>query len=313
MVLVTRLLRPLTALAVVVALASGCTSGDADAGRPDEAGGTTIGTDEAPQERGPRLTYVALGDSYTSGPGLPGADPDDPCQRAADNYPAQVAEALAASYRVELRDRSCGGADTTDLTAPQVPGPDGVPPQADALDRGTDLVTIGLGGNDLGVFGELVGGCVALGLQDPAGSPCTDAAARDGNPLDEAAPLIEQRLVDAVAEVRERAPRAQVLLVGYPQLVPARGDCFDLLPIAAGDLPLAREVNRGLSDAVERAAEASGVGYVDVWAASRGHDICAVRPWVSGQAGDPSGAVPFHPLPAEQEAVARLVLEQVEG
>ena len=109
----TRALRPLTALAVVVALASGCTSGDADAGRPDEVGGSTTGADEAPpQERGPRLTYVALGDSYTSGPGLPGADPDDPCQRAADNYPAQVAEGLAASYRVKLRDRSCGGATT---------------------------------------------------------------------------------------------------------------------------------------------------------------------------------------------------------
>jgi hypothetical protein len=100
--------------------------------------------------------------------------------------------------------------------------------------------------------------------------------------------------------------------VGYPQLIPPSGACPDRLPLATGDLPFARDVNRTLADAVAGAAQEADTGYVDVWRASRGHDVCADDPWVSGLAGDPSGAVPFHPLPAEQQAVARLVVQQVE-
>ena len=260
---------------------------------------------------GPRLTYVALGDSYTAAPALADTDPADPCLRSSGNYPAQVADALGESSRVELRDRSCSAAVTADLTAPQTAGGQQVPPQLDALDRRTDLVTLSMGGNDFSVFLRLVGGCVALAEGDLDGSPCTDAAAGDA-PLADVAPEIEQRLVDAVAKVRERAPQAQVLLVGYPQLIPDRGSCPALLPIATGDLPFAREGNRALSDLVARAAARSDAAYVDVWSASRDHDVCADEPWVAGRAGDASGAIPFHPLPVEQAAVARLVVDLVE-
>ena len=33
-------------------------------------------------------------------------------------------------------------------------------------------------------------------------------------------------------------PKAEVIAVGYPQIVPARGTCLTLLPIAAGFLLL---------------------------------------------------------------------------
>ena len=68
-------------------------------------------------------------------------------------------------------------------------------------------------------------------MRDLDGSPCTDAAGGDA-PLSDVAPEIEQRLVDAVAAIRERSPQAQVLLVGYPQLIPARGSCPELSPAA---------------------------------------------------------------------------------
>ena len=104
--------------------------------------------------------------------------------------------------------------------------------------------------------------------------------------------------------MQDRAPQARVVLVGYPQLVPAEGSCPDLLPLAEGDLPFARTVNRGLADALENAAEAAEVEYVDTFALSRGHDICADEPWVNGQVNDPERALAFHPFAAGQEAVA---------
>ena len=94
------------------------------------------------------------------------------------------------------------------------------------------------------------------------------------------------------------------MLVGYPQLVPEDGACPALLPIAKGDLLFARSVNQGLADALENAAEAAEVEYVDTFALSEGHDICADDPWVAGQQTDPTRALAFHPYAAYQEAVA---------
>ena len=115
---------------------------------------------------------------------------------------------------------------------------------------------------------------------------------------------ISERVTSALIGVQDRAPQARVVLVGYPQLIPAEGSCPALLPLAEGDLPFARTVNRGLADALENAAEAAGVEYVDTFALSRGHDICADEPWVNGQVNDPERALAFHPFAAGQEAVA---------
>lgn len=91
-------------------------------------------------------TYVALGDSYTSGPDVPvqlgpTTTPSAPsaCQRSSANYPSLVARALG----LQLDDVSCGGATTDDMTESQGPG---IPPQFDALRSTTALVTVGIGG-----------------------------------------------------------------------------------------------------------------------------------------------------------------------
>lgn len=260
----------------------------------------------------PTLSYVSLGDSYTAAPGIPETDPTGGCLRSSRNYPALVAEQLEEEFDVALEDRSCSGAQTTDLTGSQPVGTRPVPPQLDALDRDTDLVTLSIGANDFGAFARLVGGCVALSQQDPDGSPCRDAARREGDVLEELQVQVQQRLVDVVREIRSRSPRAEVLLVGYPQLVPAGAGCPDLLPIADGDLGFARRINKALTDNLARAAGRTGTTYVDVWSASAGHDICAGDPWVSGRGGEPGGAAPFHPLPAGQQAVADLVVDEVD-
>ena len=292
-------LRLLT-VAVLAGLLTGCSAGtaspDAD---PAPASPTASETRDAPT--GPRFDYVALGDSFTAAPGLPGSSL--PCLRSEENYPSLVADDLGSRFRVELDDRSCVGADTSSLTSSQELGGGRIPPQAAALDRRTDLVTISLGGNDDGFFVRLLTGCLGLGASADD-VPCEVA------PLVASLTGVQDRLVAAVADVRRRAPGAEVLVVGYPLIVPERGTCGGL-PDAPAARDVARRANRALVDAVAGAAAESGATYVDVARASRGHELCSDDPWVNGAGQDPSGAIPFHPLPAGQRAVADLVVDAV--
>jgi len=98
-----------------------------------------------------------------------------------------------------------------------------------------------------------------------------------------------------------------VVVVGYPQIIPAHGTCPRRLPLATGDYPYARQVNAALAAAVRVGARHADA-YVDVFAHSRGHDICAAHPWINGQYTDVNRALAYHPLAAEQRAVARMVL-----
>ena len=103
---------------------------------------------------------------------------------------------------------------------------------------------------------------------------------------------VRRRLLSAIAEtgvkvtgllrdVHQQAPKAKVLVVGYPQIVSADDACAEL-PLASGDYAYAEKVNFALTEMLRRAAEATGSTYVDVWSASRGHDICSDDPWING-------------------------------
>ncbi len=299
-----RSLVPVLLPVLLTGLLSGCSAGSTAPSPSPVPSPASTGPSAAdgPREAaaGPALRYVALGDSFTAAPGLPGSSL--PCLRSEENYPALVAEALGDARRVSLEDRSCIGADTSSLSSVQQLGGGRVPSQVEALDRRTDLVTLSMGGNDDGFFLRLLTGC--LGLSGSAEVPCEATSLVEG--LDG----VRQRLVDAVADVRRLAPRAQVVLVGYPLIVPEQGTCPGL-PEEAADREVARQANQALVDTVAAAAADAGATYVDVARASRGHDLCSDDPWVNGTGSDPSGAIPFHPLPAGQQAVADLVVRAV--
>lgn len=253
-------------------------------------------------------SYVALGDSYTAAPGVPPTDATSSfCQRSGRNYPALLAAALP---RAAVTDVSCSGAGTGSMTAPEVVGTASVPAQFDALTADTDLVTVGLGANDGGLFGGVVNGCVQLAASDPVGSPCQNFWAARTPGIDDLLNGITFNLAGVLDGIRQRSPHARVVVVGYPQLVPASGTCA-ALPLAAADYPFVRDVTQRLSEALRTAAEQADADYVDVWKASEGHDICADEPWVNGATETPDTAIAFHPLAVEQQAVAELVLDQV--
>lgn len=289
-------------LVALLVLLAGCTADQPEAApdRPDDSTGASV----APSVQ----RYVALGDSYTAAPGVPLTDVADGCFRSDGNYPALVAAQLDA----ELVDVSCSGADTSDVTGRQLRG---VPPQQRALTADTDLVTVGLGGNDGGVFQQLVSRCRSvapqMGETEPTGETCPPAL--DAAATDRIAATIDQtadRLAEVFRLVQQRAPEARVLAVGYPQILTADRAC-DVLPLAESDQRAAAQLAEQLDDTVRRAAEETGVDFLDVHAATEGHDICAEEPWVNGIVTDQRRAIAFHPFAEEQQAVAALVLDAV--
>lgn len=254
----------------------------------------------------PIARYVALGDSYSAGPLIPTSLVAGGCFRSSNNYASVVARALAVPTFV---DRTCSGAQTKDMTTSQLPG---VPAQFDALTPDTDLVTVGIGGNDSSVFGTLVGFCPTLRASDPTGSPCRDALRSGGHDrLLDALRTTRSSVEAVVRQIHVLAPDARVVVVGYPQIVPRKGTCPTLLPLADGDYRYALTVNKKLTQTLRHAAHRTHSAYVDLFRASRGHDICAADPWINGQFTDPARALNFHPFANEQAAAADLVLQEL--
>ncbi|HWJ09592.1 MAG TPA: SGNH/GDSL hydrolase family protein [Nocardioides sp.] len=286
--------------AVPVLLLAGCTTAKDDADDPDAR------RNRQPIEAGDH--YVALGDSYTSAPGIGQPTGPDGCLRTDGNYPTLLATAL----ELELTDASCGGAKTENVTdEPQTVGSDEVPPQVESVTEDTDLVTLSIGANNGSVYGNLVISCARLAVEDPTGAPCSDLTQQNPDVLPEVFDSVAADIVETVAEILDRAPDARVVIVGYPQIIPAEGTC-PLLPLAEGDYPFGRGVLQEFVEAQAKAAEKAGAEYVDVWAATDGHDICADDPWVAGFRAAQAGT-PYHPYAEEQAAVADLIESTVAG
>jgi hypothetical protein len=214
------------------------------------------------------LRYVALGDSYSAASGVLPPDLSAPlqCLRSVRNYPHVIAAATGA----QMRDVTCGAAETNDYFEPQYPG---VAPQLDALKQDTQVVTMTIGGNDSGVFINTILSCGSAGLLTLGqGSPCKD---RYGSSFEDTINTTTYpSLVKSLVAVRAKAPNAQVAILGYPWITPASGGCFDKMPIAQGDVPYVRGIQATLNDAVRRAAMATGAMYVNLNTVSEGHDAC---------------------------------------
>ncbi|KQY63701.1 SGNH/GDSL hydrolase family protein [Nocardioides sp. Root140] len=256
----------------------------------------------------PSVRYVALGDSYSAAPAVPSSKDDDGCLRSTHNYPSLVAKEWKPDTFVDV---TCAGADTADMTRPQYPA---IKAQLDAVTSDTDVVTLGLGGNEFNLFFTLVGQCAFVRDQDPTGSPCEEAMnVRGKDKLLTSIAATRGRMVSVVRQIQQSAPEAKVLLVGYPQIVPAKGTCPDLLPLADGDYRYGRMVNKALTEMLDEVARATETTYVDLWKATAGHDICADDPWINGQHHDPERGAAYHPFVEEQEAAAAKVLAALEG
>lgn len=264
--------------------------------------------------------YVALGDSYTAGPLIPWQQASW-CFRSNNNYPSWLATKLGIYYTSgAFTDASCSSATTQDMEEGQIaPSPD-VPlvtedPQFDSLTLDTDLITIGIGGNDDHVFGNLVYECPTFRASDPTGSPCKDHYTVNGIDTMKAALVQTQANVQKViAGARKRSPGAKILVIGYPRLVPPTGYCPDEIPFADGDYRWADSVERALNTSLATAAKNKNATFVDTYGPSLGHDACAGdAAWVNGQYTNLLQAVAYHPFEQGMEAEANIIFNVLAG
>ncbi|MDT8909813.1 SGNH/GDSL hydrolase family protein [Amycolatopsis sp. PS_44_ISF1] len=252
--------------------------------------------------------YVALGDSYTSAPktgelaGRPAG-----CARSDNNYPHVVAAKIKPA---EFVDVSCGGATTANLAASQSTRNGTNPPQLDAVTSATTLVTLGIGGNDVG-FIALAPDCVTA---HENAQPCRDklTAGGDDQLADRIADTADK--VGAVLDrIHEKAPKARVVVVGYPTVLPDGNGCWPAVPLGSGDVVYLRGELGRLNDMLKDQAKAHKAGYADTAAPSKGHDVCTSSGtrWVEGLI-PASPAAPLHPN-ARGEAGMAGVVESLVG
>lgn len=253
--------------------------------------------------------YVALGDSFVSGPGIAPQRTDVGCMRSEKNFPTVVARTLDAT---SFTDASCGGATTVHFAAPQSSGDYTNAPQLDALSEDTTLVTFGtMGGNDVGLV-QLATACSQTDCVPPAGE----------DPLAEAFASVRGRLVSGLQEARRRAPDADIAVLGYgTYMTPGGCPAFFLNLVQPEEFDYLQSQIDRLSDLLEEVAAEQNVVFIDQRdiPGAIDHTVCApITPvdqqWIRGivttVGGVQDGAV-FHPSTAGMKATADYVVARI--
>jgi lysophospholipase L1-like esterase len=251
--------------------------------------------------------YVALGSSMAAGPGIRPRAKDAPffAGRSARNYPHLVAQRLG----LELVDVTYSGATTANVLVEPQPGAQA---QIEALDGTEGLVTVTIGGNDVGYVPLLY----AAGLPRLVRTlPLLGARLTDQ--LD---PAARGRALEGVAEslkevgrtLRERAPEARVLFVDYLTLLPPPGTPAP--PLSDADVVTGRHVAAELARATAEAAADTGCELVRVAEHSTAHHAWSADPWTTRFGLPlPGRPAPLHPNAAGMRVVADLVVAQMSG
>jgi hypothetical protein len=252
-------------------------------------------------------TYTSLGDSYAAGPLIPNQSLSPlGCLRSDHNY----AHLTAAAKSLTLTDVSCSGATTVDMTESQgvTPGPN--PPQFNGLSAGTNVVSVTIGGNDIG-FTEIIESCITY---NPFSSPCKNQYDPGGH--DQLAERIEgaaPKVAAVLQGIHAHSPNARVFVVNYPDILPTGSGCWPTVPLSFSDVPYLRATEERLNSMLATEASLNGATIVNWYGASVGHDACkssSVR-WVEPLIPSELTA-PVHPNKAGM-AGAAAVLEAAIG
>lgn len=268
---------------------------------------TTIAAPSSPAAT-PRQVYVALGDSYSAGPLIPPQTDPVTCLRSGNDYPGLVSRQLGVAV---FRDVTCSSATTADFSHSQpanVPGGPPAPPQYRALSGDTTLVTVGIGGNDIGLVG-LALSCVNV-APPPIGHSCRAANGTTYQDRIDAFAATYGRVVDAI---RGKAPNARILLVGYPTTI-KDGGCFPYQPILGTDATYLQGLIDRLNRRMSAQATEHGATYVDIRTSSIGHDSCQLpgTRWLEGLVPT-SPAFPLHPNALGMQNAATQVVATLRG
>lgn len=200
--------------------------------------------------------YVALGDSYSSGVGAGSyISSSGDCKRSTKAYPYLWAAAHSPS---SFDFTACSGARTGDVLSGQL-GP---------LSTATGLVSISVGGNDAG-FADVMTTCV---LQSD--SSCLDRIATARAYVQSTLP---GRLDSVYSAIRDRAPNAEVVVLGYPRFYQLGTFCVGLSETKRKAINDAADL---LDSTIAQRAGAHGFTFGDVRTTFAGHEICSGDSWL---------------------------------
>jgi lysophospholipase L1-like esterase len=200
--------------------------------------------------------YVALGDSYSAGNGANSTNLDWGCNRNTYAYPYLVSQQRP---NTQLAFVACSGAVTGDVLNNQV----------NAVTADTKLVTITIGGNDVG-FTSLIVACTTLGCQSQINSSNSQIVNE-----------LPAKLNATYAAIKTRAPGAQVVVVGYPRPF-AHRTCFAATGVSLSEEDQLNALTDNLDNVIRTRAQAYGFSYADpnpYWA---GHDVCSSSRYTNG-------------------------------
>jgi len=236
--------------------------------------------------------YVALGSSFAAGTGVP--QQASTCGPSDQNYPSLV----AAQLELTLIDVSCSAATTANI----IDTPQGdAPAQISAVTPDTELVTITVGGNDVGYS------ATALQCGDPSTVCSVDQPKLETDLTKMTASL--ETLIDGV---RAKAPSSTVVLVTYPRVVPDQ--VCPALSFTDDEAALIRDMGEKLESAFIEVAARTGVILVDPYHAQGDHTVCApavADRWTDGKVA--TVGFPYHPTATGHKAMASLVVDAMHG
>lgn len=252
--------------------------------------------------------YVAMGDSFVSGPDISPKERDSGiCLRSERNYPRLLTKELDIPNLVDV---SCAGAATvhllSDIPVAGKPG-DTIPAQTDALTDKTTLVTVGIGYNDSAIFPKLLASCLPSEAQASAGTQGLNCQEFADRVVPDLLKEVRADIEDALEETRREAPKATVVLVGYLPLLPEPDACPASV-FKPNDQRNTYDVEEAVDAALRDAAASAGTEFVSMREAGRGHGMCAGdEAWVNGtEVADGDGVV-VHPRAVGMQAVADAV------
>jgi len=264
------------------------------------------------------LRYIALGDSFSSGEGLPPFRPGtdvllpvpDTCHRSFRAYPALIAGRRSSPGTWGFW--ACSGALLANMTSANHENPREIaqldrtaPPGKN--DPDVDLVTLTIGGNNA-QFGSATLRCVFARIVPALGTCQNDYRTRVQDEIRRLATSLPR----LYRTLRARAPFARIFVLGYPNPFPPTAPLLSKchLWFESEDLRwLSREV--GTLNSTIRAATLSAKAKVTYLAPTgfAGHDACSSSPWFNGLDVVPSQLdYSFHPNLLGQRRLAKIVL-----
>lgn len=288
-----------------------------------------------------QVEYLGMGDSFASGEGtfnyIDGTETDlNQCHQSVFSYPYLVSREVSSVASVacsgatidniigddpnnednqlkDVFDRDLQQTQIAEAKRENIPGI--LQQRAFLKSHNPQLVTISVSGNDVG-FSDIIKRCVLPFNNVSSSSQNCFQTYEDRLELVNVINNQFDRLVSTYKQLKSGDPTRRIYVIGYPQLVKADGQCGINVRLSAEDTVFATQLVSYLNSVIRRAAQQTGVLYVDTENAFVGHRLCedgskAVNGLTAGNntlhlLGNES----FHPNKLGHQLFAQTILSQ---